>query len=333
MQRLGAKEAEAGRMLIIWGKRDHPEVVGLVGHAGENGRVISGPAEVAELPEAEKVLLVSQTTQDLDKWPDVEAAVRLRWPEALIKNTICEATEIRQRDIRQLARECDALVGIGGKTSGNTARLADIGRRLGLPTFSVESIADLNNIDLSVYSTVGVAAGASTSNWQIAQILQALRATARAKADFAYFWPRLLRVLVLSGLFASLGLASLAVAAEALLGRPPRGLTFSFYFFQISALHLFRDFFQNRGASLGQALRFNDPDRTFFFAKYRRGLAVFTLTAALASTWAAGLMILRAGAVVILSCLGALVYPFLPRPDSRPSLARPLVGPLLPAFG
>lgn len=333
VQRLVAGEAASGRMVIIWGKREHPEVVGLMGHAAGQGQVIAGPEEVPRLPQAGRVLLVSQTTQDMDKWPEVEEAVLRRWPEALIKNTICQATEIRQRDMRQLAQEVDAVVVIGGKTSGNTARLADIARRLGRPTVLVESVSDLEEFDLSQYATIGVAAGASTSNWQTAQILQALRAAARSKTGFIHFWPRLLRVMVLSGFFASMGLAALALAAEAILSGRPQGITFSFFFYQIITLHLFRYFFQSRGASLSHALRFNDPDRTIFFAKYRRALALLNLATALAAALAAALIGPKAVAVWLLSWLGALIYLFMPRPEGKPSLARTLVGPLLLAGG
>lgn len=333
VQRLVAKEASQGRQVIIWGKSDHPEVVGLVGHAGPGSRVISRPEDVTELPGAENVLLVAQTTQDLAGWPAVEQAVRDRWPEAMIKNTICEATEIRQMDVRKLAEEVDALVVIGGKTSGNTARLADIGRKLGRPTFLVESEEDLKDADLARYAAVGVAAGASTSTWQIALILQSLRAAARIRGGLAHFWPRLLRVLVLSSFFASLGLASLSVAAEALMGEEPQALTFSFYFFQICSLHLFRNFFQGYGASLSQSLRFNDPDRTAFFSKYHRGLTIFTAASTLAAAFAAALIGPPAVAAMLLSWIGAFIYLFLPRAEGTPSLARTLLGPLLLACG
>ena len=333
VQKLIAREAAAGKMVLIWGKAEHPEVIGLLGHAGPRGRVLAGPAEVAALPEAEEVLLVAQTTQDLSKWPEVVAAVQTRWPQAAIRNTICEATELRQRSLARLAGEVDALVIVGGKSSSNTARLAEIGRQAGRPTFLVESVADLNPADLAGAAIVGVGAGASTSTWQIAQVLQALRAMARSRQDFGSFWARLLRVLVLSGLYAAAGLASLALAAAGLLNSPPDLLSFTFFFFQVTALHLFRDYFQGRGRSQGQALRFNDPDRSAFYAKYSLPLNVFTLLNAALALGAAWLGGPRQLFIALLCWLAALFHLLAPRPKGRPSLGRALLGPFLLALG
>ncbi len=333
VQILVAREAARGREVIIWGQVDHPEVAGLVGHAGGRARVVAEAADVAGLPPADEVLLVSQTTQDLSRWPEVVDAVRARWPGALVKNTICQATEVRQEDLRRLSREVEALVIIGGKTSGNTNRLAAIGREMGRPTFLVETARDLNPDDFAGVSTVGVAAGASTSIWQIAQVLQALRALARSQSGFGFFWPRLLRALVLSNLFAALGLAALAQTAGVLMGFQPPAVLFSFFFFQVAALYLFHDFFQGLGASQSQALRVCDPDRTAFFAKYGRPLAIFTLIAALLAGLAAALAGPRALTVLAVSWSAALVHQFVPRPEGPASRARTLLGPPLRACG
>ena len=334
VQRLVAAESAQGRRVIIWGKADHPEVVGLKGHAGPEARVVAGPEEITGLPEAESVLLVAQTTQDLSKWPAMEKAVLDRWPEALLRNTICEATFSRQRDVRRLALEVDVLVVIGGKTSGNTARLADIGRAAGKPVVLVESAVDLDPVDFAGRDIVGVAAGASTSTWQIAQILSVLQTLARSRNSFGNFWPRLLRVLVLSSLYAGLGLAFLALTTAVLMGAEPQPVMFSFFFFQSAALHIFRDFFQGRGASRSQISRFNDPDRSAFLDKYSRPLTVYMAVLTGLSIVAAGLAGPGAMAVLGLTWAGALAHQFIPRPQSaREPLARTLLGPALLAAG
>ncbi len=332
VQKLIAREAALGKMIIIWGKPEHPEVIGLMGQAGNLGRVVTGAEEVAGLPEAEKVVLVAQTTQDLSKWPEVAEAVRTRWPEASIKNTICEATEMRQLSLRRLAEEVDALVIVGGRGSSNTARLAEIGQRAGRPTFLVEGPEDLNPADFAGVETVGVGAGASTSTWQIAQVLQALRAMARSRRDFGTFWARLLRVLVLSGLYSAAGLASLALAASSLMGQAPKAILFSFFFFQVAALHLFRDYFQGRGRSQGQILRFNDPDRSVFYTKYKTPLAVFTVFNGLMALGAAMMMGPKMMLLALLCWLAAFFHLLAPRPKGRPSLRRVLLGPLILAL-
>ncbi|MDR3038702.1 MAG: 4-hydroxy-3-methylbut-2-enyl diphosphate reductase [Candidatus Adiutrix sp.] len=326
VQTLVSREAARGRLVIIWGRADHPEVIGLLGHAGGRGRVVAGAAEVAGLPEAEAALLVAQTTQDMEKWPEVAAAVRARWPEALLKNTICAATEERQRQVRELVREADALVVIGGRTSGNTQRLADLGRRAGLPTILAETGADLEPGAFRGINTVAVAAGASTSNWQIAQVLQALRALDRDHGR--NFWPRFLRALVLSSIFAALGLAGLAWNAGFLLGAQPPATVFSFFFFLTLALHLARDLWQSRD----QTLRPADPDRAAFFAKYRRSLTFFAGLAFALSLAAAGLTAPGLALVALGGGLALLAHQFAPRPE-KPALSRALAKPALLSLG
>lgn len=331
VQKLVSREAMAGRTVIIWGKANHPEVVGLVGHAAGKAVVAAGPQEVAalDLPAESEILLVSQTTQDVSQWNAVAAATAARWPGAVIKNTICEATESRQADVRRLCEEVDALLVIGGRTSGNTARLADIGRRKGLPTYLVETAAEVEPAWLNGLESLGVAAGASTSTWQISQLLERLRALARRKSDFSDFWPRLLRVAVLSGLYAALGLASLALAAAGLLGRPPQPILFTFFFFLASSLHLMRDFSQGRSRSQDQALRFNDPDRTVFLNKYGWPLKIYGVIAAALAALAAGLGGRNLVPILLTTWSAALLYLFLPRPrwSHTFSLGRTLAGP------
>ncbi len=327
VQRLVAEQAALKKMVIIWGQANHPEVIGLMGYAGTAGRVVATAEEVADLPTAEEVVLLSQTTQNLAKWPEISAAVRDRWPNALLKNTICEAIKLRQKEVLRLAKEADALVIIGGKTSGNTASLAYVGHRTGLITHLVETIADLSPDDFKEVKTVAVAAGASTSSWQIAQILQTLRTLARSQEKLSDFWSRFLRALILSSVIAALGLASLAVCASLLMGLKPPLLFFSFFFFQILALYLGRDIFQSRN----QALRLADPDRIAFFAKYHNYLVLFTLTSAFT---ALAVALMTSLALIIISLGGWLiltVHQFTPRPK-QPALSRALAKPGLLAL-
>jgi len=322
VQTLAAQAATRGRLVIIWGQVDHPEVIGILGHAGGQGQVITGPMEVASLPAAEKVLLVAQTTQDLKTWPEVTAAVWARWPDALIKNTICEATLARQNQVRELVRTAEALVVVGGRTSGNTRCLADLGLKAGRPTFLTETGIDLKPEDFLKFSTVAVAAGTSTSNWQIAQVIQALKALARDRSRD--FWTRLWRALTLSSLWAAFGLAGLALGVARLLGAVPPATIFSFFFFLALALHLIRDLLQSRD----QTLRLADPDRTAFFAKYRHSLVVFAAGALALSLLAAQLtapgLLLVAGA----GGLAVLAHHYAPRPE-KPALIRALAKPIL----
>ncbi len=333
VQTLVAAQAQAGRTVLIWGKADHPEVVGLVAYAAGRAKVLASVSEIEalELPDQTPVALVSQTTQDIALWPEIAEAVRKRWPEAVIRNTICQATETRQADLRRLCREVEALLVIGGRNSGNTARLVDIGRQAGRPTYLVETAEEIEPQWFKGLSSLGVAAGASTGTWQIAQALERLRSLARDRNDPRDFLPRLLRAAVLSSLYSALGLAALAVCASALLGQPWLWLRLSFFFFLANALQLWRDFLQGR--SRGQSFSFNDPERAAFFAKYGLALKIYGLSCALLAAWGAFLGGGPFGAALAAASAGALIYLLPLKHPAAFGLRRALGGPALVAAG
>ena len=160
VQRLVAKEAGDGASVLIWGGAGHPEVEGLLGYARGRGTVLASASDAASLPDMERVTLVAQTTQNLDLWPEVQAQVQARFPEAKALNTICQATVNRQSEARRLASECQALVVVGDRHSGNTRRLFEIGDGRGIKTITVEGPDEIEASFVEGVTTVGLVAGA-----------------------------------------------------------------------------------------------------------------------------------------------------------------------------
>ena len=174
VQTIIKKHTARGYTTVIVGDREHPEVNGLLGYAGEKGIVLSAESEVAGLPEGEHLCVVAQTTQNTDEYDRIVTAIRARFPEAVIFNTICDSTERRQSEVKNLAGEADAMVIIGGKNSANTRRLAELSEQEGKPTFHVETIEELQGTPLATYGNIGVSAGASTPNWIIHRVVDTL---------------------------------------------------------------------------------------------------------------------------------------------------------------
>lgn len=163
-----------GYAVVIAGDADHPEVIGLLGHAEGPAFAVSAPEEVADLPDLQRVLLVAQTTQDEQVFEAIRERVLDRFPDAEALSTICQSTHRRQSEVRELAREVDAVVVIGGRNSANTRRLAEICRSLGTPAHHVETADELPVGELLLLDRVGVTAGASTPAWLIQQVVRAL---------------------------------------------------------------------------------------------------------------------------------------------------------------
>jgi (E)-4-hydroxy-3-methyl-but-2-enyl pyrophosphate reductase len=155
------KHARQGSDIVIYGDDGHAEVVGLLGYAEGRGHVIGGPTDVAALPVLRHVCLVAQSTQFPAAYAEVAAAVRERFPDAVVLDTICASTCSRQRELEELARCCDAIVIVGGMHSANTLRLVALARGL-RPTVHIETADELQPGDFRGVKCVCLTSGAST---------------------------------------------------------------------------------------------------------------------------------------------------------------------------
>lgn len=153
--------ARKGYDIVIFGDEGHAEVAGLLGYAEGRGHVVGDRAGVARLPALDRVCLVSQSTQLPRSYAELAEALRARFPQALVLDTICESTKRRQQDLEELAGQVDALVVVGGGHSANTLRLVALAQSL-RPTFHIEVADDVHPADFAGFATVGVTAGAST---------------------------------------------------------------------------------------------------------------------------------------------------------------------------
>lgn len=171
------KHLRLGYYIVIIGHREHPEVMALLGFAEKSGACVNSPEEVAALPaELGKVCVVSQSTQQREKFDRLVALLRERYPACLVFDTICRSTDMRQEEVRELAREVDAMVVVGGRNSSNTNRLAEISRAMGAPTFLIETDGEIDAADFRDVRAIGVTAGASTPSWVIERVVERLRA-------------------------------------------------------------------------------------------------------------------------------------------------------------
>ncbi|MBI4595227.1 MAG: 4-hydroxy-3-methylbut-2-enyl diphosphate reductase [Candidatus Tectomicrobia bacterium] len=175
VQSIIRKHVKQGYQAIIIGDKEHPEIIGLQGFAGTSGHVISSIEDLNKLPEFEKICVVAQTTQSEEKFLAISEKLKEKAKESLIFNTICESTNRRQAEIKELAKKTELLIIIGGKNSGNTKRLAEIAESTGTPTLQIESERELKARDFRGKSVVGVSAGASTPSWVIEKVIYKIR--------------------------------------------------------------------------------------------------------------------------------------------------------------
>ena len=158
------KESAAGRQIIIIGNDNHPEVEGIKGWCHHPALVIESAeqAEALNLPEGTNVCIVSQTTFNYKKFKDLVEILDKKRYDRIVVNTICNATEERQTEARQIAGKVDAMIVIGGSHSSNTQKLFEICRKECENTYYIQTVHDLDLEVLRSTGLVGITAGAST---------------------------------------------------------------------------------------------------------------------------------------------------------------------------
>lgn len=175
VQALASRAVSQGKAVVIIGDREHAEVKGILGYCEGKGFVVSSFKDLESLPDLKDYVILSQTTQDEEVFEMLSQEILRRFPGGEVINTICNATEVRQREVKRLCSECEGILVIGGKFSANTNRLAQIARAEGKEAFLVESKEELPLKELEKFKTLGITAGASTPNWLINEIVDTLK--------------------------------------------------------------------------------------------------------------------------------------------------------------
>lgn len=156
------KLVREGYQLIVVGESGHPEVEGILGHAGDAAHVVSTPRDLDGVDLARKVGVVVQTTQTPANLAAIVSALALRTMDLRVVNTICSATQERQDSAAELASRADVMIVIGGKNSGNTRRLAEICMARCPRTHHIEDSSEIQRTWFEGVALVGITAGAST---------------------------------------------------------------------------------------------------------------------------------------------------------------------------
>ena len=166
IHRIVEKQTAEGRRVLIVGSEDHPEVQGIKGWGDERTKVIENMDDFRrlELPDDEKLCIVSQTTFNYKKFQDLVEKISKTRYDITVLNTICNATQERQVEAMRIASQVDVMLVIGGKHSSNTQKLYDICRKECKNTYYIQTLGDFNPECISSVRSVGITAGASTPN-------------------------------------------------------------------------------------------------------------------------------------------------------------------------
>ncbi len=158
------EESTKGNTILIIGNEKHPEVAGIRGWSNSEAYVINTVEEAMkfDVPVEKKLCIVSQTTFNYNKFQELVEIISKKRYDIIVLNTICNATEERQQEAKEIAKNVDAMIVIGGRHSSNTQKLFEICKKECENTYYIQTLVDLDFDRLKTVGSVGITAGAST---------------------------------------------------------------------------------------------------------------------------------------------------------------------------
>ena len=172
--------AAAGYTVVLIGHAGHEEVVGTMGEAPDSIVLVESvaDAEQLELPAAEKIAYITQTTLSVDETLEIIAVLRRRFPQiyAPKKEDICYATSNRQWAVKEMAEHIELLLVIGSRNSSNSNRLVEVARAIGVASYLIDDESDIDPEWLEGVEVVGVTSGASAPEKLVERVCEWFRA-------------------------------------------------------------------------------------------------------------------------------------------------------------
>ena len=168
-----------GYELILIGHAGHPEVIGTLGQVPDKFHLVSSVEDVEklEVENTDHLSYVTQTTLSVDECRDIVAALNRRFPgiKGPHQEDICYATQNRQNAVKELSKLVDVILVIGSPNSSNSNRLRELGEHCGIPSYLIDSSADIDPEWVKHAKAVGITAGASAPEVLVMEVVDCLK--------------------------------------------------------------------------------------------------------------------------------------------------------------
>jgi len=175
-QEIVEQMSKEGYSVVIFGDKNHPEIKGVMSYAKEPIVVLSVEELRSYLPKIkERVATVAQTTRKFEEYQRVVNFLMEHKKEVRVFNTICNATFENQDAARDLSKEVDVMIIIGGKNSSNTKQLYNICKENCPDSYLVEDESELQPEWFVGKRSCGITAGASTPDWIIEKVIEKIK--------------------------------------------------------------------------------------------------------------------------------------------------------------
>ncbi|NPA73409.1 MAG: 4-hydroxy-3-methylbut-2-enyl diphosphate reductase [Epsilonproteobacteria bacterium] len=174
-QKICEEMSKKGYQIVIFGDINHPEVKGVMSYA-ENGAIVAlKPEDLEDISFQNKVAIIAQTTRKFSEYTEIVNYIMPRCKEVRVFNTICNATFENQEAVRELSKECDIIIIVGGKNSSNTKQLYTISKSNCEDSYLIENENELKKEWFEGKNICGISAGASTPDWIIQKVMRKIK--------------------------------------------------------------------------------------------------------------------------------------------------------------
>jgi len=168
VQKLATQLEKEGYQVIVCGEKDHPEAIATIGYT-KRGLIVGSVEEAKKIPSGKRIGILSQTTFSPIVFQKICRLLKKKSVDFKSLGTICNVTQMAQKEAQKMAKQVDLMIVVGGKHSSNTKRLAEVCREI-VPTYHIETAQELKKSWLKKAKNIGLTAGASTPDWIIKKV-------------------------------------------------------------------------------------------------------------------------------------------------------------------
>ena len=180
-QEIAQEMSEAGYDVVIFGDETHPEIKGVKSYATHGAVVVTDVESLENLQLGNKIALIAQTTRKVESYLDIANYLIPRHKEVRVFNTICNATFENQEAVRKISKKADIMIIIGGKNSSNTKQLFSIAKDNCKDSYHIEDESELDFSWFDAKEFCAISAGASTPDWIIQNVVDAIEKNINSK--------------------------------------------------------------------------------------------------------------------------------------------------------
>lgn len=182
-QKIVKENYASGKHIVIVGEPSHPEVIGLLGWCNGDATVINDVSGDLGDSVQKELCVVCQTTFSAEKFDEIIKNIKKVCEKTVdVFKTICYTTVERQKEVEKLAKQCDAILVVGGLNSSNTNKLYELALKYCNNVFRLANADDLDYSNVKNFKSVGIVSGASTPNQQTREVLLKMEENTEVKA-------------------------------------------------------------------------------------------------------------------------------------------------------